>query len=168
MSTPTLTKRRHGQRSRRYGMFRAKRRDHQRIHPRQTTRRHNSLLTSTTHQAPITAGAVPARVKRATGRMVTFTVTSTLAGASKARLGPWVSRVQAEHRYLSTRTTFFSPLHHLFFFARKARHTITPTHSGRSLLLFLLLLLLLYLHLHLLLHFKNLGSIGQSGVLRDV
>lgn len=133
MSTLILTKRRHGQRSRRYGMFRAKRRARQRIHPRQTTRRHNSLLNSTTQQAPITAGAVPARVKRATGRMATFTVTSTLAGASKARLGPWVSRVQAEHMCI------FPPGRPFFLtssgFARKARHTITPTHSGRSLLL---------------------------------
>ena len=156
MSTQILTKRRHGQRSRPYGMFRAKRRGRQPIHPRQTIRRHNSCLTSITHQAPITAGAVPARVKRATDRMVTRTITSTRAGASKVRLGPWVSRVQAEHMCIFPPGRLFF-LHHLSSPARPAFHY--PTHSGRSLLLHLLPFFL---------HFENLGSIGQIGVLRDV
>ena len=102
-------------------MFRAKRRGPQLIHLRQTTRRRNSHLSSTTRQAPITAGAVPARVKRATDPMVTFTITSIPAGASKARLGPWVSRALAEHLGI------FFYLVELFFF-----HTLHDLSSTRK------------------------------------
>ena len=89
--------------------------------------------------------------------MVTLTITSTLAGASKVRLGPWVSRVQAEHMCTFLPGRLFPCI---IFLHPQGRHTITPKHSGRS--------LLLLLPLPFFLHFKNLGSIGQIGVLRDV
>lgn len=98
MSTQTLTKRQHGRRSHRYGMFRVKLRGHQPIHPLRTTRRRNPSLSSTIQQARIIAEAVAVKAKRATDQVVTVTITSTQAGASKVRLDLWVSRVQAERR----------------------------------------------------------------------
>ena len=112
-------------------MSRAKRRGRQPIRPRPTTRRHNSCLSSITHQAPITAGAVPARVKRATDRMVTLTITSTPAGASKARPGLWVSQVQAEPYvpFFPPCRTFFSPSTSSFLHPQGRHHyTITSPH----------------------------------------
>ena len=77
-------------------MFRVKLRGRQPIRPLQTIRRRNNRSISITHQALITAEAVPAKVKRATDPEVTATATSTRAGASKVRPGPWVSQVQVD------------------------------------------------------------------------
>ena len=75
-------------------MSRAKHRGHRRILPLRTIRRRNSSSNSTTHQARITGEAEAVKAKRATDRLAMLT--STPAGASTVRLGPWVSQVQAE------------------------------------------------------------------------
>lgn len=107
MSTQTLTKLQHGQKSHRYGMFRVKLKGHQRIHLLRITRRRNSSLNLIIHRARTIAEAVAAKVKRATDRVATATITSTPAGASKVRLDLWVSRVQAKRR-LQTRSVFLA------------------------------------------------------------
>lgn len=77
-------------------MFRVKLRGHQPILRLRITRRRNNSLSSTIPRAPITAEAVAVKVKRATDQVVTVTITSTQAGASKVRLDLWVSQVQAK------------------------------------------------------------------------
>ena len=77
-------------------MFRVKLRGHLPILRLRMTRRHNNNLSSTIQRAPITTEPVAVKVKRATDRVVTVTITSTQAGASKVRLDLWVSQVQAK------------------------------------------------------------------------
>ena len=96
MSIQTLTKRQHGRRSHLYGTFRGKLRAHRPIPRLPTTRLRNSISSSTIQRAHITAEAAAVKVKRAIDRVVTVTVTSTQAGASKVRLELWVSQVPDE------------------------------------------------------------------------
>ena len=77
-------------------MFKVKPRGHQPIHRLRITRRRNNSLNSIIQRAHITAEEVAVTVKRATDPVVTVTVTSTQAGASKVHLDLWVSQVQAK------------------------------------------------------------------------
>ena len=169
-------------------MFKVKLKGRQPIHPLQTIRR-STNSSSIIHQAPITAEAAPVRAKRATDRMATLTITSTQAGASKVRPGPWASRVQAERRPVQTRSGILrvpfrdgsvghlfdrspQPWHFCilddflsskFIFLRPHKFGIFPHNGGRAFRFFPLFFLLLFFFFLPLLLFSR-----QSWVALDI